>query len=212
MKLDTGLVLLVAQYTSTFSPLLFLAVWVSSQRIKAKELYYLFGIVLLSFSSDLISLSYYKLTGNSTYWILNVYNLIDTCLVFLFFGAILSRAKAAYFCLFVVLSFTAYYLFHLGIHVIWSDAISIKNVLVLGLCILYLYELFAKEAEVFIERNPLFWVIVGFLFYTSGTLFLWLLSAEFIGAGKVSWMINMVLNILKNAFFALGLWRARVAR
>lgn len=167
-------------------------------------------IIGLSFLSDVGSFGYYHLTGHSTYWIVNTYNLLDTILVFFFFSRILNHRLVSYFMLGIILVMSGYYCYSVGVHVIWGEVLSMKNILVMGLCVLYFLQVFQSDTEIFLENTPLFWIVIGFIFYTAGSFFLWLMSSEIVNNPKYSMLIVHLGNILKNILFALGLWKARV--
>ncbi|RJE71861.1 hypothetical protein BGP76_07175 [Reichenbachiella sp. MSK19-1] len=110
----------------------------------------------------------------------------------------------------IILVMSGYYCYSVGVHVIWGEVLSMKNILVMGLCILYFLQVFQSDTEIFLENTPLFWIVIGFIFYTAGSFFLWLMSSEIVNNPKYSMLIVHLGNILKNILFALGLWKARV--
>lgn len=53
-----------------------------------------------------------------------------------------------------------------------SYAGIVSNLFVIGLCVLYLIEIYRCEDNSDLKKNPLFWITFGLLFYNSGNLFI----------------------------------------
>lgn len=197
---------------SIISALIPVGVYLRSFKIeKPQYMKLLFGITLISLASDFISLAYYKLTGLPNYWLINIYGVIDAFLLVILFYSIFKYQWIALFCLMSFLILFSYSFFYVGVEQLWGVGMTLKNLAIMLLTILSLYFLFKKEEELFMEQNPIFWILIALLTYTSGSLFSWLLSSDILKI-QGAWKLHNVANILKNILFAIGLWKARVVR
>jgi hypothetical protein len=81
----------------------------------------------------------------------------------------------------------------------------IESLIIMIFCILILFEMLNKQDDVFIYSSPIFWIILAFLVYTSGTLFLYIIRTIDITEAKRWWAINNVCNIIANLMIALAI-------
>lgn len=99
----------------------------------------------------------------------------------------------------------------IGNQSMFGDAISIHSLLAVVCCLFYFLKIFRNETEIFIEEDPRFIFVVGFLFFYSVGLFSWILNTYNLKAElNITWAFHNLANILKNIFFAIGLWKARL--
>jgi hypothetical protein len=63
-----------------------------------------------------------------------------------------------------------------------------------------------------IQSVPMFWISFGVLAYFGGTLFLFLFNNVLMkyqpANHQLVWILHNVLNITKNIFFAIALWKS----
>lgn len=178
---------------------------------KNKVEWLLVGLVVVSFLSDFICL-YFARMGQSTYWIINTYQYAETVLVFVFFYFVLGRKKYVLALLFFILCLSIVDHVDVGNHALYHRTLSVKSLVVIVCCLIYFVDVFNRESDIFIEYNPVFWMVVGLLVYFSGSLFSWILSSYASPTNPYKWMFHNLANILKNILFAIGLWKARLTR
>ena len=73
----------------------------------------------------------------------------------------------------------------------------------------YLSLLFKNTPVKYLEREPVFWINTGILFYFTGTIFAFVLysNANFVFPDKFNsqiWFVNSFFNILLNVLFSIG--------
>ena len=109
--------------------------------------------------------------------------------------------------LFFIFSYTYSFLFN---HYNSSTALasSIQNVLMLVLVLSFFYETYENAAESNLKRVPLFWISVGFLFFSTGTFFStgfqsYLQSRNLVIAKKIFWL-NYVWSYFLYSMFLIG--------
>lgn len=94
----------------------------------------------------------------------------------------------------------------------WSR--SLEALLMIGLCVMAFSMFYSREEDIFIEKSPHFWIVIGILTYFSGALFSFLLSTDMLSQSSErfygSWILHNFSNVLKNIIFTIGLWRIRV--
>lgn len=82
---------------------------------------------------------------------------------------------------------------------------SIESLIIIVFCLFYFYEQISIPTVSIIYSNSTFWVIIGILFYLSGTLFLFLYVASLPDKEVFSlWIINNVFNILIKILFTIA--------
>lgn len=198
----------LAIFLSMYSPVIFFGVWIFRKR-KVDQAMTILGVaVIASFLSDLISFLFFK-KGLSTYIIINVYNLVDLLIFLLYFKFMLRYKGKSHFLFVIIAIVTVFLASKVGINSIWNTAIAVKNVFLSLLAITLLLNIFNYETEIYVENISGFWVSIGIILYGFGTFFLWLMSIEFIGISRPSWMISLFLNFSKNILFTIGLWKAK---
>jgi hypothetical protein len=75
----------------------------------------------------------------------------------------------------------------------------------------YLYRVLKDLPVERIQDYPMLWIAFGVLIYFAGTLFLFLFNNYLMthqpGNHKVIWILHNLLNLSKNIFFAIALWK-----
>jgi hypothetical protein len=82
---------------------------------------------------------------------------------------------------------------------------SIESIFIIIFCIFFFFEQITNSSTKLIYESHKFWVIIGFLLYLSGGLFLFIYAANF-SQKEINeyWVINYGVNILKNLLFCVA--------
>ena len=91
-----------------------------------------------------------------------------------------------------------------------NDYPSLSNtalsVLITCFSLLYFYQLLTRQEFVHIEKQALFWINAGMLFYYAINIFVFMLFKRILSEHKVSlYLINNSTNIVANILFTVGL-------
>jgi hypothetical protein len=165
----------------------------------------------LAGASDVFSFMLVK-KGINSWPIINVFYFIQFVFLYLIFkshspGRTLSILSAI-FIAFAVINFTFIqqpYQFN-------TYSSYLGSFLLLLFAIMYLYRLMNNLQVDTIQSLPMYWISFGVLAYFGGTLFLFLFNnvlMEYQPANhQLVWILHNVLNITKNIFFAIALWKS----
>jgi hypothetical protein len=86
----------------------------------------------------------------------------------------------------------------------------ITAVVIVFYSIFFFYEQVNSPETLFIYQSYNFWIVVGCIIYLSGTLFLFLYTADLPDKQRSSlWSINIVFELVKNVFFSIAFIVAR---
>jgi hypothetical protein len=88
-----------------------------------------------------------------------------------------------------------------------SLSITVLSVLVICFSLAYFYQIFNRQEFVHIEKQGLFWINAGVLFYFSINIFLFMLLRKIIAAHEEEgyFMIHIITNIIANILYSVGL-------
>lgn len=87
----------------------------------------------------------------------------------------------------------------------YSILASVETILVILFSILFFFDQIKHPQSFFIYSTFQFWVVIGILFYLTGTFFLFVFVDELSLERVVRyWIINSICNIFKNLFIAIG--------
>jgi hypothetical protein len=165
---------------------------------------------LVSFLVDLGLFLTMNLIVRNNYPILRIFILISM----LFFTAIYYHAfiKTTLQKTIIILGLTAFLIsiFNLFfVEGIWeypSIANTILSVLLICFSLAYFYQLLNRQEFIHIEKQGLFWVNAGVLFYYAINTFLFMLFKQLLNTHQEGYyMINNVTNIIANILFTVGL-------
>ena len=97
-----------------------------------------------------------------------------------------------------------------GINQFNSNSRTVGSIFLILLSLLYFYQLFSRMPIIRIEKDFMFWISVGVLFYYSGTSFLFVLyrNTNFGLTTEINtqiWIVNSILNILQNILFGVAI-------
>jgi hypothetical protein len=163
------------------------------------------AFILVSFISDLICT--YLISSPTNYPFLNGYGLAEAMILFYLFSLVLHYDRnrfvilAALYGIYFVVSTLIN-----GVKELNSFARSIECLLMSTLSLILFYQFFTEEEDLFIERNPLFWINIAILTYFSGAFFSFILSREIFSYRIEPWLLHNISNIFKNILLAVGLW------
>lgn len=108
---------------------------------------------------------------------------------------------------FLLVAFIDYFLVNNGQE--WDSLPSgIESIIIILLCIYYLFTQIKGSISLLIYSTFNFWVVITFLFYFSGTFFLYIMTEsmrENADFQKQYFIINIVFNILKNILLAIAM-------
>jgi len=97
-------------------------------------------------------------------------------------------------------------LFIEGIKVYPSISNTVLCLLLVPLSLIYFYQLLTRQEFVHIEKQALFWINAGVLFYFSVNIFLFMLWNKISQADKPEYyMVQSVTNIIANLLYSVGL-------
>ena len=92
-----------------------------------------------------------------------------------------------------------------------SNQRYLEGILIFVFCVGYFFKLIKKAEHVFLERHPYFILAASYLFYISGTLFLFLSSKNFMGADLHKyWEMHGLMNIWLNLSFVAVFWKGQI--
>jgi len=89
-----------------------------------------------------------------------------------------------------------------------SIAIGIESIIVLMLCITYLFSQMRGTNSFLIYSTFNFWAVIAFFIYFSGTFLLYLMTERMMDSSsfqKIYFIINISFNILKNLLLSLAM-------
>lgn len=132
--------------------------------------------------------------------------------LFVYAFSLLQKKKSLFVAVYIF--FTVFYL----VNLFWIDGPGgfeksnvVSGLILIILCIHYLYSLLSELRELYIYRLPMLWIAFGVLAYCSGTLFLFLINTYLLEYFKESyaqfWSLNNLLNITQNILYAIGFWQ-----
>jgi hypothetical protein len=86
-----------------------------------------------------------------------------------------------------------------------SSAIApIESIIILPFCIIYLFEQLNTPGHGDLYSIPGFWIILGFLIFISGTLFLYIVKIYDNSEALKWWLFNNISNTIYNCLLALA--------
>ena len=83
---------------------------------------------------------------------------------------------------------------------------SIESILIIGFCIIFLFEQINQPQLSFIYTSYNFWIVIGILTYLAITFFLYVFAASLpLEVADEYWIINHIASILKNILFTIAI-------
>lgn len=172
-------------------------------------------LTFLASAYELIGTLIFKL--NSDIWF-RAYLLPEFFVLFYFFWKVFEKRYRPLFYFFG----TVFLLAFIGLLFVWNDWSHLKGdsylslieaIFVYTFVILWFKDVFHNLSEQYLWNFPLFYFISGFIFYFSGTLFLFLMGDIIDQTPTLVfedyWVFNLILMIIKNIFLTVGIWRTQ---
>ena len=184
------------------------------KRKLAKEVGLIVGLVVLSFISDYLSILIGRIFHNNMPWF-HFYVLLESILLITFFSKVSTYKKIYMITMYGLIGFLFVdMLFLVSILKFNTIARLVQCTVMVTSCLWLFYEVYVKEEVLFIDQSGVFWIIVGVFIYFSGAFFSFLiyrnLQFDDIPVNKNStWIYHNSANVLKNVFFAIGIWQVR---
>jgi hypothetical protein len=201
-------------YGSVLSPVLPLVTAWTKRKGLDRTFSILIILIAVAFLSDVVNIIFAFLHLNNLP-IAHAYGLLEGILLIKFFDSLLGWKKSTW--TLVAVTYTLLYLadsiFLESIFSFNAWSRSVEALLMIALCVMAFRMFYDKEEDIFIEKSPHFWMVIGILTYFSGALFSFLLSTDMLSQSSErfygSWMLHNFSNLLKNVIFTIGLWRIR---
>lgn len=114
------------------------------------------------------------------------------------------------FAIFIVL-YAGGLLFLRGYPELISILHALMSLVLIIVCIVFFHTLLSEMKVDDIHRLPILWIAFGVLLYYSGNLFVFVAQSYLLHKTAVfgsMWVLHNLLNIIKNIFFAIALWRS----
>jgi hypothetical protein len=92
-----------------------------------------------------------------------------------------------------------------GLLVYPSISNTVLSMFLIVLSLTYFYQLLTRQEFMYIEKQGLFWINSGVLFYYSITIFLFMLYSKINHAYKEYYLMQSVTNIISNLLYSVGL-------
>lgn len=92
-----------------------------------------------------------------------------------------------------------------GIRAYPSISNTALSMFLIVLSLTYFYQLLSRQEFMYIEKQGLFWINSGVLFYYAITIFLFMLYNKISGEQKVYYYVQSVTNIIGNLLYSVGL-------
>ena len=200
-------------YGSIFSPVIPIVAAILRRKALDRTSLLIFYLVLLSFTIDLVMM-WVAMQKKTNIPLAHFYGLLEGALLIGFFGLLTGLKKLTKVLLpaYVIL-YVANSAFVESIYVFNAWSRSAEALLMIVLSVLAFHQFYTKEEDIFIEKSPQFWFVIGIFAYFSGALFSFLLSTDMLTQSPDvfygSWVLHNLCNILKNVVFALGLWKLK---
>ncbi|XOV66987.1 MAG: hypothetical protein ACFHU9_15280 [Fluviicola sp.] len=85
-----------------------------------------------------------------------------------------------------------------------------EGLMIIVMCAGYYISLLRRPVHRYLERQPMFWLVSGWLIYFSGTLYLFLFSKELLAMNSFHfWQIHAILNIGLNIIYVISFVKGR---
>jgi hypothetical protein len=198
----------VFRYLSILSPVLPIFFFMLFKPNKSvRELWVIFFYVIFSFLEDIFLFIIHLNSKRPNLDFLLLFTLIDYAFVFAIFQLLLTSKVLKTVLTVISLLFAAYsvllFLFANNTNA-YTTTSPIESIIVLIFCIFFLFEQLNKPEELFVYSSPGFWVVLGFLVFASGTLFLDIFRIIDFAEAQKWWVINNMCNIFLNCLIALA--------
>lgn len=217
--MDKDILIYVLGYVSaigTLVPFLFGIFRYKYLKPEYKWILLLFGLGSLT---ELISRIYANLINPNNVWIFNVYQILETILIIVFYSKMTKVKSKKRLLLIFTLLFTAISIHHIlntEISRLNDLSLSIESIVVVLLTILNFHSILKNQIYTNILAAPIFWINSGFLIFFSGNLFLHIFSKYLqeyaLNAFFELWVFHSIFNIILYTLISIGLWKTKTSQ
>ena len=198
----------VIQQISIYSPILpltcFLLFCLRNSRIELKVV---FVYIILSISVDIFTTTS-KWGIHNIYSIQGIFTIVEYFSVSLFIYLSLVNVifkRVIFYSSLIFIIYFAVNFFKSDKSKFDSTSSSLEAILIIGYCIMYMFEQINKSQINFIYSSSNFWIVMAFFIYVTSTFFLFITTSSFSSAEKNQyWVINHISNIITNIFLSIG--------
>lgn len=174
---------------------------------------FLFLFICLTGVLELISgiLMHYQMNNLLLFHIHVYLEFIFITLIFFFvYDSVLWRAVSLIFLgIFLVYSIINN-VFYEGLEIFNSRQRYVEGLMLIVMCAGYFISLMRRPIHRYLEKQPMFWLVSGWLIYFAGTLYLFLFSNELMAEEKFQfWEVHSVLNIGLNTIYVVAFLKER---
>ncbi len=193
--------------TSILSSLLLIIFFLSfSGKNKQRKLWVIFFYVVISFFSDLTLLVFDN--QFDPFYLFLCFTIVECSLFSLFYYLTYTTKtfiRILIFCYALFMSLAIYTLVQPPSTTFDSLTTTLEAVFIIFFSILFFYEQLNDPEITFIYDTKDFWIVVAFLLYLSGTLFLYISTDLMSYRQRYNfWDINQYANIIKNVLLGLA--------
>jgi hypothetical protein len=172
-------------------------------------------LAVASLLSDGLSLMLLS-RGENTWPVGNIFYIIQFALLYLVLGyRVIGKWCEMLFVLCILFAFANYLLIQTP-DVINSVTTYVATIFMIMISGRYLYRLVEDMPVERVQDLPLFWISFAVLIYFAGTTFLFLFTNYLIDhdlqVSQSIWVLHNILNITKNVFFTIALWKQHASR
>lgn len=210
MKLE-----LLFAYFSSLSALLPLGIGLFHFKRISFRLKSIVWLAIASIVADALSLLLLS-NGKGTWFIVNLFFIAQFTLLYACFRRSLSnRYLDGVFWLFIAFAILNYAFWEQP-NTFNTSTAYVGGIFLILIALLYLQKLLKKNVTESVMNLPLLWISYGILTYYAGTLFLFLFNNYLVKHSPENhyyiWMLHNLLNITKNVFFSVALWKSYKAK
>lgn len=205
-------VLLYCSYFSVLLPMYFLfkeRFYTANKILKALSL-----LLLMAALSDLIGYILIKTQGESNIFLNNAYNIIQFCLLSYIYALFFKNKTIIYVGLILYVVFVSLNTLFVGsFSAFQSWPRIVGNILLFSYSITVITEMYNTPPKDEQMAILFLWINMAVLFYFGMNLYLfgtfdYILKNESADIARISWSFHNVSNIVKNLFFAVGIYYA----
>ena len=200
---------IIIGYSSVLSPLVPILIGTGGFFLRPKKHYVILAVSVASLITDLMSRFF--ISGNN-YPLIHLFGFGQALIFAVYFWQVLSAPQLKKTSLYFFVAYLVYYLlnssFIENIYSFNTNAFSIQCILMILFSIIYYYQMYRDETEIYFEKIPDFWFVSGILFYFSVALFSFTMSRQILN-GPLPWLFHNLANTTKYILFAIGLWRSK---
>lgn len=211
MKSNITAILKVFLYIGIFSQLLPLVFFLLYKfHSKEKELRVIFYYIMYCILNESLGFYLQIIHSNKVYILYSLFTIFEFSFFCLFYYFVTGKAKRFIFPIWIGFIIIAAIDFFFVNKMGGFDSFTsgMEALLIIGLCIYYLFMQIKGSNSLLIYSTTNFWIIITFLIYVSGTFFLYIMTEMMVNnfSFKVQYIyINSSFNILKNVLLSIAM-------